>query len=1014
MRWIALICAGAMPGWSAAALADERPGRDEVVRALLERSRLLQDVRFNIPGSLYREYLRITSGGEAMFPPPVASIAESGRYHLTLDEAGRPTLSATVALGVFKPRRCRNLPVLMAEWAWEKVAVNGAPATLVARKGWLRFTPKKAGRHVISGQIGLKDSRTNDGKVSFDIPATVMTSLRFDSPGLWQVAVSGSPHKLLGQAAGGTHGELAVAPRERMEVTYTRPVELPPRPPRYELRGVTAWNIDAGRQQIAARLNLRILGGQTDRLVLHLPASARRVSISGPDVREARVSAGRATVFLRGAIAGQSRLDVNCELPIGPGSIKRLERIELQDGHWSEGTLVITNTAGGSEILPHAVSGLREVHPEDLPSEVRGILAGKPVLAYEIASRGFSAAVDVVNLGEFALRESIADLAHYQLLLRPDGCILCKVDYEVRNRNRQFLRVHLPREAQVLVARVNDKPRALTPLAAEPGAYLLPLVRSQASVKGLVSFPVQIVVLMRGKALQREGLAAVPLPRIDLPIAYGWCEMHVPRDMAVGQWAGPMQHVERYSSETAVASLTYGRAELAEGYRPEDRPTVTTAPEGEREPGRKQEPRPAPVAATKPPEPKPQRPTAGPDRLPGPATMPAAPEVPATKVTVPEGGTLVVGGQVMLSRNYYRAGRDYYERGDYDKAAVSLENTLRMAPNTAEAANAARLLANIKAVRGKLAAKSREEKALTRQVKSEISGLNVKLEQQQRELIEQAGEAVRRGQRGQAAAGYQAAVSLGEQLIARGADEKEQAVRLRGAKEELDRLQEHEQTRATQLRERYKTLKTSGRYEEALEIGKALQKVDGSEGGQERLRDELEELAVTTVRRRKLPDDAEPRDLASRIATPRGEARTRGRTEDLFGRMPVREEGPVLAPGRGTSSWFGSAFRPAHEAAAAREVTVTGGGKIATEVLAVKNAEAREVARALEEVLSAPAPARGRRLGPDKKVTITADETTNALVLTAPPGERDKIVEMIRHLDAASPAGKAEVMTPEG
>ncbi len=941
-----------MLGSWALASAAERPGRDDVVRALLKRSRLLEDVRFTVPGSLYREYLRIASVGEAMFPAPVASIAGNGRYHLALDAAGRPALVATVALRVFKPRRCRNLPVLTAEWAWEKVAVNGAPASLAARKGWLRFTPRKAGRYVVSGQIGLSKGRADGGKVSFGIPRTVRTSLRFDSPGRWRVAVSGSPHRLLGQAPGGTHGELAVTPRERIEVEYTRPVELPPRPPRYELRGATAWNLDAGRQQIAARLRVRILGGRTDRLILQLPASARRVTITGPDVREAQVSPAGAAIFLRGTIAGQTRLTVGYELPLGAGSIQRLGRPELADGRWSGGTLAVTNTAGASEILPHAVRGLREIHPEDLPAEARGMLAGKCVLAYQITSRFFSAAVDVVDLGEFALRESIADLAHYRLLLRPDGSVLCKVDYEIRNRSRQFLRLHLPRGARVLVARVNDKPRPLTPLLDEPGAHLLPLVRSQASVKGLVSFPVQIVVLMRGKALRREGLAAVPLPRIDLPIAYGWCELHVPRDMAVDRWAGPMQHVERYSSETAVASLTYGRAELAEGYKLEDRPTVEAVPEGQ--PQRRPKRPPPPIALAKPPELKPTRPTEEPARPFGPATQPAATEILATKVTVPEGGTLILGGQVMLSRNYYRAGRDYYERGDYDKAAISLENTLRMAPKSAEAANAARLLANIKAVRGKLAAKSRQEKALTRQVKKEISGLNVKLEQQQRELIEQAGEAVRGGRRDEAAAGYQAAVSLGEQLIARGADEREQSVRLRDAKEELDRLQKQKQARATQLRTRYEVLKTAGQYGEALKIGKALQEVYEDKGEQQRLRGELEELAATTVR-----------DKARHGAT-----------------MAVQA---------------------------------------ATEVFTLEHAEARSVARVLSEMFagrgqrgSAARSSRGPSTGRDQRVTITADETANALVLTAPPGQRDKIVELLQQLDAADSDANTERITAEG
>ena len=62
------------------------------------------------------------------------------------------------------------------------------------------------------------------------------------------------------------------------------------------------------------------------------------------------------------------------------------------------------------------------------------------------------------------------------------------------------------------------------------------------------------------------------LPRIDVPIAYAWCETRVPADMKVGRWGGALRHVERFSSETAVAQMAYGRAELAKGYDATARP----------------------------------------------------------------------------------------------------------------------------------------------------------------------------------------------------------------------------------------------------------------------------------------------------------------------------------------------------------------------------------------------------------------------------------------------------------
>ena len=87
----------------------------------------------------------------------------------------------------------------------------------------------------------------------------------------------------------------------------------------------------------------------------------------------------------------------------------------IRDGHWADGTLVVTNTAGDSEVLAGTMTGLTELALADIPDAASAILAGAPALAYRITARDWSAQVELLNLGEFALTESIADLAHFEL-----------------------------------------------------------------------------------------------------------------------------------------------------------------------------------------------------------------------------------------------------------------------------------------------------------------------------------------------------------------------------------------------------------------------------------------------------------------------------------------------------------------------------------------------------------------------------------------------------------------------
>ena len=869
--------------WAGAAFGAPDPSRDDVVRALMQRSRLIDDVQFQLPVEIYRRYLAETAARPAK--PPTAFIIEQGRYGVTLGDKNHPSLRVELSVRVLDSNQCREIPVLRASLAWDKITLNGQASKLGEKDGWLQLMPDKAGVYSIVADVKLGQAWADKARITLAASPSVRTIAKFDAPGTWRVSAGGSSHASDTPAGGGTHVEIPLVPSNRIDISWTRAVVLPPRPVRYELNGAIAWNIDAGRQQIASRMNVRILGRPTDRLRLSIPPGALKCKITGSDVREMQLSGGSVVVFLRGPVTGQTRLDVSYELPIGSGAEKPLAAPAVADGHWSSGTVVVTDTAGASELIAGDIRGLREIHESEIPADARAILAGKPVLAYAITSRNFDASVEVLDLGEFALRESIADAAHYQVLLRPDGSLMCKIDYEIRNRTRQFLRVHLPVGSRVLSARVNDVPKSLTPVAGETGAFLLPLVRSNASVKGLVSFPVQVVVLYRAAALGKRGLAELPLPTIDLPIAYGWCDLYAPAGMKVRQWGGPMRKVEQFSSETAVASLSYGSAELAEGYKPEDRVRVVTAPKpkpklasgvarwlgatlgAERpEPApTAQSPSETPVAQTRPAQARPQGDARYASRL----NLLKAPDTPEprkpgqgqpaptmiidqqqqldTTVTVSSGGTLLLGGQSLLAGNYYRAGKDYYDKGEYAKAAESLSNVRRMAPKSVEATNAGRLLANIDVIHGKAKTASRQEKALGKKVQAEIGGQNLDLEQRQSRLLEQAGEALKSKDLARAQASYKAAEGLGYKLLAKGSSKTEQKVRMTKAREQLKRLDEQQKGQTQQLRRQYQQLKSSGDVQQALEVGNALQRLSDEKDEKTALRGELEKLAIASV-----------------------------------------------------------------------------------------------------------------------------------------------------------------------
>lgn len=924
-------------------LGGEAPGdavqsREAVIRELIARSRLLEDAHFRVARPVWEQYVR-----EAIRPPevvpPVPMIAEEGVYTLTVASDRKPLLEVALRLHVLDPDRCGSVPVLSAALAWDEVLVGGEAATLATKDGWLRFGAPTAGEHVISARIALREAPATGRSLDLAIPRTVRTLVRFESPDAWELAVSPGtgegqvrggqskggppeariPLSLRGEPGKGTHGQLALTPRSRLSLSYGPPLPVTERPPRYALRGDVAWNLDAAVQQVFANVEVAITGGGTERMDLTLPAGAERVAVSGPDVRETQISGGRAVVFLRGRVRERTRLRVAYDLPVGSEAVQRLAELAIADGHWEGGTMVVTSTAGGTEVLAGTLSGLRQIALGDIPASARAMLAGAPALACGITARTWSAEVELLNLSEFALQESIADLAHYELTYRPDGALICKASYELRNRTRQFLRIELPPGALVLQARVNEEPKALTPAPDAPNAYRVPLVRSLASVKGLVTFPVDVVFLCRISALARRGEAALPLPRIDVPIAYAWCQAYVPEAMRVKRWAGPLRQVEKYSNETATASLDYGLGMAAEGYRPKARPVpspgevaiedIPVSPEPEERSeerggrmsgfgllgwlgsglgGRRE------ATALKPPPPAKEPVTETP-----PPTQPFAPQQQgqAQPQAQEMPSTINAPAKALLWKNYYRSGRDFYERQDYANARKSLEQVITLNPKSFEAENARKLLENITLTTGGGKAadgpKSQAEKAAGLQVKREIQAEQEGLVHEQWGYIERGLAASRSGNVQDAKANLEAAEALGQQLVAQGASEAEQNARLRSVREELSRIRAGEVREVRNVLRKVQELKGKGRYEEALQEAKQLQQQ--TDLGGVALQREVQSLAFESARRKS--GELDERRLGDRLGalTRRAdEPRDKPRQADASRAEP-------LGPGRSTT-----------------------------------------------------------------------------------------------------------------
>ncbi|MCX5675632.1 MAG: hypothetical protein NTX87_11555 [Planctomycetota bacterium] len=808
----------ALLAFCAAAPAAGDAVRDELAREILRRVPAWPKAQVEIPLEVYEKFVRDELLGPLSPKPPEAAWVERASWTVRPAEAEAVVETAldVVSLPGLMSRHAR---VLGADVAWRDVAIGGKPAELRrGDDGWFWLDNPQPGRLRITAKAVLKPKMSGDRRTMAWLTGPAgWSSAAFESDAAWEARFSRSSAPIIGGDAG-TRGTVGLVPGDRLEVMWQKPQPVVHRAAQIESAADIGWTLAEGVHQVRAVLALRLWGGEVAELTVDLPAGADRVSTTGPDVREVQVSGGAARVFLRGPITQRTRLSVTFESPRAKTGRMSLPAFGVRGASQRGGTLAIAGGAG-AVLLEMESPGLAPMAIHDLPDAVRGLLAAAPVYAYQLSAGSWEARIDVVDMTEFPVRETLADSAVYTMLYRPDGSIMTKVVYEVRNRGQQYMKVDLPQGARLLVARVAEQQKNL---ARGPGeTVFVPLEKSVLTTAGLISFPVELVYLTKGPPLARQGRLSLPLPRTDLPVAYARCALEVPDGLNVRRWQGTLREVPSWSSETVELEFEYGRGHLAAGLKPPEpkpppKPAVQPLPAKAAEPGKPEPPKGPGIAEAI-------------GRLFGIGASMRAPEkydalllkgrsdevasAQKARRDAAEEERLRRESQIVQGKNSYRAGVEFYNRRDYINASELFKKVIEVAPNSTEADNARKYLGNVEIALGtqdKGKTEDRGARAQAKAVQLSQQSANTYVVGRQQELLEQAEQSLKAGKAEEAEAAYKVAVGLSGKLRAQGEEAKEQDAVVRKAKEFLQQREDQrrrQQQELAQLQSQVQSLK---------------------------------------------------------------------------------------------------------------------------------------------------------------------------------------------------------------
>jgi hypothetical protein len=237
--------------------------------------------------------------------------------------------------------------------------------------------------------------------------------------------------------------------------------------------------------------------------------------------------------------------------------------VRLPDAERETGGVAV-EVLGAGEIGARQARGLDPADPADLGEPLKGRDSPSMVAFRYRAQAGASPrslSVDVARYATQAVLVANVEEARYDALLGEEGKTLVRARYAVRNTQRAFLGVTLPKSATLWSASVAGRP--IRPGVSPDGSLLLPLEKGRAGDE-TPAFAVEITYVHRGTIWEEKGRTALTLPALDLPVSRtGVVLHHSPRfrltpdagAFNIGEDQGPVTDALR-RDEIAVARST--------------------------------------------------------------------------------------------------------------------------------------------------------------------------------------------------------------------------------------------------------------------------------------------------------------------------------------------------------------------------------------------------------------------------------------------------------------------------
>ncbi|MFT7626124.1 MAG: hypothetical protein ACI9WU_005317 [Myxococcota bacterium] len=258
----------------------------------------------------------------------------------------------------------------------------------------------------------------------------------------------------------------------------------------YDARTTALYAVKEGAILANATVQVEVKSGKSDRIVLTFPEEVTILAVIAPSLSKKGVlegfdaGPGRKAYELRFSQALEGTIEAHLEFELiqadeGRGTF-RLPDVRVHGAEVEEGSFGLTAEIG-IEVQEAAADKLRKVDIAELPDSVRRRAVGQSeiLLGYTYAHTPWSLDLDVKRHETVETLEAMVTGAWLETTVFEDGHVVTRALYDVKNVDRQFLRLTLPGSPKVWSVTLNGSP--IKAVSDDAGAVAVPLRKGRTA-----------------------------------------------------------------------------------------------------------------------------------------------------------------------------------------------------------------------------------------------------------------------------------------------------------------------------------------------------------------------------------------------------------------------------------------------------------------------------------------------------------------------------------------------------